>query len=151
MSEQTDISRYDREEILDEIVDLFQSRNDWMGFRTRDEIETAFAEDRCRWIHQYGEVVCAATYRHLKNKRYTRVYFTSMRESNWHPDLWQQCINSILLESPHSRIISKTPIEVTECDLWEEIGHKMNIEDGKDRPLVVWEVVDDRPGPLEGW
>lgn len=146
------IYAYDSDEILDQIVELFQDWTDWHSFRTRSEIEEAYEDGRVTWIHKGGEVVCAATYRHLESKPYSRVYFSALRDDEWDVDRWKQMIRGVLLESPYDRIISKTPMEIKEADLWRKIAEPIRIEPGKNRPLAVWEVRSDTEyGDLTDW
>lgn len=138
MSQQSSIYQYDGEQILEEIIELTQLRNDWNGFRTKSEIRERFEEGAVSWVHKGGSVVCASTYNHRQTS-HTRVYTTAMAEDNWYPDMWMQMITGILLESPHDRIISKTPVDSSEGELWDEIAVKLREENG----LFVWEVIDE--------
>lgn len=61
-----------------------------------------------------------------------------MAEEYWYPDSWTQMIKGILLESPHDRIISKTPVNSSERQLWEKNAMKLREENG----LMIWEWFD---------
>lgn len=137
MSEQSNIYRYEKARILDEMVELIQDRSDWNGFRNRLEIAERFENGEVSWIHSGGRVVCAATYRHRKHS-HSRVYVTGMSDDNWHPESWRHMVRGIVLESPHDRVISKTPVDSSEGELWESIGTWLRESNGLD----IWEVVD---------
>lgn len=147
MSDQASIQQYDRGVIFESIVELFQNRTEWHGFRSRTEIGERFEKGEVAWIHRGGSIVCAATYRHRQTS-HTRVYFTAMGEAVWDPESWQQMIRTILFESPHDRLISKTPLDCEESGLWDEAGIRIREED----TLGVWEVRDQSQNRLlEEW
>lgn len=150
MTEQSDIYDYDSDNVLDEVVAVLQARTDWHGFRGHDEVAERFDAGEVSWVHYTGDVVCAATYRHL-TRSHTRVYFTGMRDGAWYPQKWQSMIRGVLLESPHDRLITKTPVDCREAELWDEVGTRVRLESGKERQLGVWETTLDTPHPLKEW
>lgn len=150
-TEPADIMRYDRAQILDEIVELYQDNTEECGFVKRAELEGRFEDEEVKFIHRDGKVVSALDYHHLERHHYTKVYHTVVREGFEHLAFRERLIDRVLQESPHGHVISKVPAGVDENSVWERLGgEKMRTETGRKRDLNVWSLVDNSvPGVFD--
>lgn len=154
MGEQQSIQEFDEDEIIAEVVDLFQSRPDWCGFKNEEQIRNRFQDGNVYFSHQNGELVAALDFNHT-NKGYTVVYNSVVRDISDHRPFWEGLVNRVLRESKWNRIITRVPEDVEEILLWRRLGKRVTMEPGKNRRLVVFEVLGDETTsstePIDTW
>jgi len=131
----------DKEELIEEIINLYWESPHDTGFKERTQIEDRLEAGNVTYSRNVaGEIVCVADYRHLIGNEYTTVYATALKEGSG-DGYWFNTIGKILRESPHNRLRTKVPIDSNENLLWRQIGRKVSMERGKNKPLYVW-IVD---------
>ncbi len=136
--EQSSIQVYDKNQIVEEVVELYQSNPDDCGFVMKAEVEERFDNGNVYFLHRGGRVACAFDFRHLSRYNHTRIYHTAVAEGFEGEGLRSKLLSSILTESPYGRVVSKVPVGASENSFWEKEGRLFKREVGRKRDLNVW-------------
>jgi len=120
----------------DEAAKLFQQHRDELGFVNRAQCE----EKDLAVERQDGKVVGAILGNHCVRKPQTTVYELAVLPAYRRRGIAGRLIDRFARESPHKKLVAKCPSELPSNKFYAADGWTLqSVEDGKNRPLNVWE------------
>jgi len=123
-------------------ADVFQRHRDELGFVNRAQCE----EKDLVTVERDGDVVGAALANHCVRKPQTTLYDIAVVDEYRREGIAGELIRQLERESPHKKIVAKCPSELPANEFYRSTGWRhVDREDGKNRPLNVWEYAVTRP------
>lgn len=134
--------KYDREEAIDSITDLFQSNPEVHGFVNRPTVESWYSSENIKYLRRHSEIVTVVSYNHGERKPITTVY--QLAAKGEYKELREELLHRVLKASPHNKLRTKVPAGVNQNDFWKEHGQLLRTTGGKRRNLNIYEVSGGR-------
>jgi GNAT superfamily N-acetyltransferase len=124
-------------------ADLFQRHRDELGFVNRAQCR----EGDLITERRGGQVVGAILGNHCVRKPQTTVYELAVAPEYRHEGIGRSLVRQFANESPHEKLVAKCPVSLPATEFYEATGwERVDTEDGKNRPLAVFEKsLDDSP------
>jgi len=130
-----------KESDIEKITSLFQQHREELGF-----INSAQVREKTTYSEWEGdEVLGAAIVNHCVQKPQTTLYDIAVAVSHRRGGIGTSLVETVTEKSPHDVIVAKCPVDLTANEFYRSTGwEKVDVEDGKNRALNVWEYeVDD--------
>lgn len=118
------------------VASLFQEHRDELGFVNVAQVreKTTYTATRD------GMLVGAALCNHCVRKPQTTLYDIAVREPYRGNEIGSLLVQQMANESPHEKIVAKCPIDLSAMQFYSQSGWILiDVEDGKNTPLAVWE------------
>lgn len=126
-----------------EAADVFQQHRDELGFVNRAQCR----EGDLVTIDHDGRTVGALLGNHCVRKPQSTVYELAVLPEYRRGGIGTELVDRFAAESPHDRLVAKCPADLPANDFYAATGwERIDREDGKNRPLNVWEyAIPDAP------
>lgn len=124
------------DDTVEAVTALFQDHREELGF-----VNSAQVREKTTYVERRGgSVVGAAIVNHCVRKPQTTLYEIAVDESYRRGGVGTSLVETIVEESPHDVIVAKCPVDLTANEFYRSTGwEKVDVEDGKNRALNVWE------------